>query len=409
MSLLSKVIDLNKLKSETNSVRFPKLYNSTLSKVLVNLVKSKYFRYFFDTIIFLNALFIAFDLNYYRQVELGILFVFMVEICMKIWTFNLKNFLNKYWNIFDSLIISLSFLLISIGLWFDLQSLVSYGELIIILRVLRLSKWLKKIDRFNVIVRTITNLMPYITLYLVLIFLLFYAFSIIGMQLFRNSISPEIIANDCTIIKTVINKTSSTTITTPTKMRYCELNFNSLLNSFIALFELTMPSWHQIADNFEITTSKFARLFFVCFNLCVIILGNIFCAFILEYFYLNTSATGLLTSGEQNSDLKKKIAQLGLECKASILNLVSASAGFASSLNEFDQLDADHEQFEYNFKPSDSGEDTVDGGGVVKKNDFSVISLSPESNLMVMVIRERPLCTSELLIRMYREELNRQI
>lgn len=408
------MIDLNKLKNETNSVRFPKLYNSTPSKVLVSLVKSKNFRYFFDSVILLNALLIAFDLGYYKQVEL-FLFLFIIEICMKCWTFNLKHFLAKHWNVFDLLVVISATLLISIGRWFGLQSLVSYGELIIILRVLRLSKWLKKIDRFSVIVQTVTNLTPYLVLICLLFFLLFYAFAIVGMQIFRNSISPELIANDCTITKTVINKTSSTTITTPTKMNYCDLNFNSISSSFIVLFEMLMPSWHTIADNYEIVVgSKFARLFFVSFHvLASIVLLNIFTAFILEAFILesfNTSENGLLTSGEQNNDLKKKIAQLGLECKASVLNLVSASAGFASSINEFDQLDADHEQFDYNFKPSDSGEDTVDGGGAVKKNAFSVISLSPEeSNLVVMVIRERPLSTSELLFRMYREELNRQI
>ena len=59
------------------------------------------------------------------------------------------------------------------------------------------------------------------------------------------------------------------------------------------------------------------------------------------------------TMSEQNNDLKKKIAQLGLECRASI------PGGFASSINQFDQLDADYEQLEYNFKQSDLGENTL--------------------------------------------------
>ena len=80
-----KIVDLNKLKQEAdNNIKFPKFYNSNITQLLIKLVKSKYFRYFFDTIIFLNALYIAFDLNVYRSIEFSILVLFIIEINMKI-------------------------------------------------------------------------------------------------------------------------------------------------------------------------------------------------------------------------------------------------------------------------------------------------------------------------------------
>lgn len=398
-----KVVDLNKLKQEASDIRFPKFYNSIITQLLIKLVKSKYFRYFFDTVIFLNSLFVAFDLNYYRQIELGVLVLFMIEISMKIYAFNLKNFLSKYWNSFDVLIVGSSFVFISVGLWLQSTTVVGYGELVIILRVLRLSKWLKKVNRFNIVVRTITNLLPYISLYSILMLLLFYAYSVIGMTLFRNLITPEIIGNDCTIIKTILNRTSSFSITTPTKMRYCELNFNTLPSSFMVLFDMMVVNqWHVIADNFEtVSGSRFSRVYFVSFHLiCVIVLLNIFTAFVLEAFileYLNTSGIGL-TISEQNSDLKRKIAQLGLECKSSILNLLS--------INESDQLDADHDQFDYQTKPdADSNEDeNLDSR---HRNNFSVISLSPQSNLRVLIRENRTV--EQLLFRMFRDEISKQL
>ena len=410
LNMNMKVIDLDKLKNEANDVKFPKLYNSVLSKLLIKLVKSKYFRYFFDTIIFLNSVHVAFDFGYFQQVELIILFLFMIEIWMKIYTFNLKNFLNKYWNIFDTLVISSSFILIAIGLLFNLKSITNYGELIIILRVLRLSKWLKKIDRFNLVVRTIINILPYISLYSILMFLLFYAFSIIGMQLFRNLITPEIINNDCTITKTILNRTSSISITSSIKMRYCDLNFNTLPSSFVVLFDMMVVNqWHQIADNFEIVAgTKFTRLYFVTFHLiCVIVLLNFFTAFVLEAFILEyINGTGQANS-EQNKDLKKKITQLGIDCKSSILNLVSASTGLQTSINEFDQLDADHDlHFEFSsFKQNEFNEDN-NLDGMIKQN-FSVISLSPDSNLRVLIKENRTV--EELLLRMFRDELSKKI
>lgn len=417
-----EVIDLSKLRAQSNSVRFPKLYNSILSKLVINLVKSKYFRYFFDTLILLNALFVAFDLNYYQQIEIGLLVLFMIELALKIYTFGLKSFMAKYFNIFDCLVIGSSFLLIVFGLWLHSNAMINYGELIILSRIIRLCKWLKKIDRFNIVVRTITNLLPYISLYSILLLLLFYAYSIIGMQLFRNLITPEIINNDCTIIKTILNKTSSFTITT--KMKYCDLNFNTLSSSFITLFNLmVVNSWHMVADNYEVVVgSKFTRLYFVSFHLiCVLVLLNIFTAFVLEAFileYLNTSGFG--ESGEKNSELKKKIAQLGLECQQSILNLVSASNGFQErntnltlnqliGLNELDQLDADHDLYEYSYNLKQQNltnlnEDNLD---CIGKQNFSVITLSSESNFRVLIKENRTV--EQLLFKMFKEELSKQI
>lgn len=92
---------------------------------------------------------------------------------------------------------------------------------------------------------------------------------------------------------------------------YCNNNFNDILRSFVVLFELTMVNqWHVISSGFVMVTNKAARLYFFIFHLCcVVIVLNIFIAFILEAFILEYS---LQKAGKMETFVEKKIKELGL-------------------------------------------------------------------------------------------------
>lgn len=103
-----------------------------------------------------------------------------------------------------------------------------------------------------------------------------------------------------------------------------------------------------------------------------------------------------MTINEQNTELKRRIAQLGLECKSSILNLLS--------INETDQLDADHDQFDQIKQPNCTEDGNLDCRQVA---NFSIISLEPQSSLRILIRENRTV--DELLFRMYfRDEISKQ-
>jgi len=84
-------------------VWFPKIYSSPASKFLIKCVRHMSFRYFFDTIIIANAIFIAFNLD---GGEPFFLALFTLEITLKLYAFGLKAFVRKLWNLFDTIVVA---------------------------------------------------------------------------------------------------------------------------------------------------------------------------------------------------------------------------------------------------------------------------------------------------------------
>ena len=55
----------------------------------------RYFVYFFDLVIFVNAIFIALERN---DAEVLFLVLFNIEILLKLYTYGFKEFFSRYWN-----------------------------------------------------------------------------------------------------------------------------------------------------------------------------------------------------------------------------------------------------------------------------------------------------------------------
>ena len=94
---------------------------------------------------------------------------------------------------------------------------------------------------------------------------------------------------------------------------YCSNNFNDVIKSFVTLFELMVVNqWHVITEGHVLVTSKAARLFFFAFHfVCVIVILNIFVAFVIEAFILEYSFRAS-ARGEPISSLAPRINQMGL-------------------------------------------------------------------------------------------------
>ncbi|CAI9610685.1 unnamed protein product, partial [Staurois parvus] len=94
------------------------------------------------------------------------------------------------------------------------------------------------------------------------------------------------------------------------KSKYCKNNFNNIGYAFIVLVELTVVNqWHIIATGFSLVTHPAAKLYFILFHVVVVIMIiNIFVAFILEAFFVEYS----LERSEVETTIETKIQELGM-------------------------------------------------------------------------------------------------
>uniref|UniRef100_H3BCK6 Two pore segment channel 3 n=1 Tax=Latimeria chalumnae TaxID=7897 RepID=H3BCK6_LATCH len=296
----------------------PKLYNSYVSQAIQKMVKHRWFVYVFDIIIVINAIFIGLDdeNSMISNAEWIFLSLYILEILLKLYVYEPKTFFarNQFWNWFDTWIIIAALLATTINA--VLKSSGGYTsqqvlDFVLILRVLRLVRIVDSFQRFRVIMNTVINIGPTMLVFAGLIVVVYYVFAIIGMELFKGKIkflgtnSTDPAADFCGNPK-LINSAFAMS-------KYCKNNFNDIVSSFIILLELTVVNqWHAcllLANGFVAVTHPSARIFFCIFHIVVVILIiNIFIAFILEAFLVEYS----LHKTEVETAIEKNIQELGL-------------------------------------------------------------------------------------------------
>ncbi|KAG8550314.1 hypothetical protein GDO81_026646 [Engystomops pustulosus] len=277
----------------------PHLYRCAVSRFIRRVVLHKGFIYAFDVVILVNAIFIALDDKnpLVSKAEWVFLSLYVIEILLKLYTYDPRSFFAKsqFWNWTVSL--------------YNSQEIL---DIVFILRVLRLIRIIDSIQRFRVIMNTLINILPTMLTFCGIILTIYYVFAIIGMELFKHKItffpenSTEPHAEAC---GAEVLKDSSFA-----KSKYCKNNFNNLGSAFIVLVELTVVNqWHVLATGFALVTHPAAKLFFIAFHVVVVIMIiNIFVAFILEAFFVEYS----LEKSEVETAIEKKIQELGMAVQA---------------------------------------------------------------------------------------------
>ncbi|XP_061414919.1 two pore calcium channel protein 1-like isoform X2 [Lethenteron reissneri] len=286
----------------------PRVYSSAASQALRHVVHHRFFRYFFDGVILLNAGFIAGDEAslVIRQAEWLFLGLYVLEILLKLYTYEPQTFFSRsnFWNWFDVMIV-VSALLATI-IVHSTTSSTQILDFLLIIRVLRLLRIVESFERFRVVIHTMINIGPTMVTYAGLVMVFYYTFAILGMELFQGKIrffpagssdAQPFCGNPLLNGSKFYNE------------KYCKNNFNDLSSSFVLLVELTVVNqWHVLASGFVAVTNVGARVYFILFHMIVVILViNIFIAFILEAFILEYT----LDKGETESAIEKKIQELG--------------------------------------------------------------------------------------------------
>ncbi len=223
------------------------------------------------------------------------------------YTFGPLAFAKKLWNIFDMVVVG-SALLISIAH----ASHVHTGpalDFLMVLRVTRIFKVFHGVRRFKVIINTLLHILPSLATYGSVLFILYYFFAVIGMAAFSGKIRDgDDAGDDCGNANLRGSEFAAES--------YCSNNFNHLTASFTVLFELMVVNqWHVIAEGHVLAVAGPdsnpwpTRLFFLAFHLtCVIVILNIFTAFVLEAFILEYSAS----QSKVRSPLAERVYRMGL-------------------------------------------------------------------------------------------------
>ncbi|XP_078256401.1 two pore segment channel 3 [Rhinoraja longicauda] len=293
----------------------PHVYRSSISRLVRRMVTHRAFRYTYDVIIIVNAIFIGGDemSPLMTKAEWAFLTLYLIEILLKLYTHEPRAFFAKFqfWNWFDTIIIVAALLgtiantaLKSSGGYSSQQIL----DIVFILRVLRLIRIIDSFHRFRVLLNTLVNLIPTMLTYAGLLVVVYYIFAVVGMEAFKgkihfygvNSSSPAAVYCGNPALKG----------SQFAALRYCRNNFNNLPSAIVLLIELTVVNqWHVLATGFVKVTHLTARIFFVVFHIVVvIILINIFIAFVLEAFFVEHS----LARSAVETAVEKKIQELGM-------------------------------------------------------------------------------------------------
>ncbi|XP_010772901.1 two pore segment channel 3 [Notothenia coriiceps] len=322
-------IEVITLKSRPHPLQSlcPSLYQSAPSRLLRKLVQHRAFVIVYDLIILVNAVFIGLDEKnpLIANSEWAFLALYLLEILLKLYVFEPRAFFSKhsFWNWFDTIIVISALIAtiinssMSVGTYTSRQIL----DIVFILRVLRLIRVVDSIKRFRTIINTLIRIGPAILTFGQLILVVYYVFAMVGMELFKHKVKFYEDSSDPAkaYCGNVLLKGTDFA-----QLNYCKNNFNNVVSSFILLVELTVVNqWHVLSSGFAAVTHGSAKLFFVFFHIIVVIvIINIFVAFVLEAFFVEYS----VDKSDLQTSLEKKIEELELAVAQETLedNLVNA-------------------------------------------------------------------------------------
>lgn len=354
----------------------PRFYNSTISQAVRNITAHLLFRYLFDLLILVNAILIGMHLD---KAEWFFLTVFTLEILLKMYTFGFVRFIQQAWNVFDVVIIGSAL----IGALATLDHSESMAlDIILVLRVLRLVKLIRSFKKFRGIINTITNLGPSILTFGGVLFAVYYVYAIIGMELFQDKITFSRGGNE-TVLYCDNPKLRTSAFYAA---GYCKNNFNDIFSSFVVLFELMVVNqWHILTEGFVHVTSKGARVYFLLFHLsCVVIVLNIFTAFVLEAFILEYT----IDKTKLESAVEMKIGEMGLKFGKTPQKGASGNEAKQSDTATF-QMDADHNVLEEpTDKPDSARNPNVPDMSASVKSRFLIVKKRRVEDILVMMFED---------------------
>ena len=281
----------------------------TLRVRVRNLVAHKYFQLCTDLLVYINGMLVVARYSDGVPKEArapltttlqSILWVFAAELLVKLLGLGWREFLEDGFNISDLLVIPPAVMVQAVLLLSPSDSSVLWLEKLAFLRVLRVLRALRALRGFGVIVRTFWTIVPMFLRYLLSMLLVYYAWSIMGMESFAGTIvfstsehPPFFHDLDPRLNGTAYYENA-----------YWNNNFNGLGRSLVTLFELmVVNNWAITMMGYAYATHKAAMVYFYAwFFVMVIVVLNIVTAFLLDDFtVMQNTLTAEEDSGKQHA------------------------------------------------------------------------------------------------------------
>ncbi|ELU13267.1 hypothetical protein CAPTEDRAFT_146222, partial [Capitella teleta] len=230
--------------------------------------------------------------NYLGVFNLVFIIYYGFEQGLKCWALGWQRFCWDRGNIFDAaitivLIVS-SILIIMIILQHhnhhpigvELWDLVRVTNMLILVRLARMV--VTQIKSMFIVASTLLDLIKNLRAFAGLMVVLYYSYALLGMELFRGSITYE-------DVKNMTNKTDYTKICGSfEQLDYWSNNFDDLMSSLVVLWDIMIVNnWHVFLDAYSRYTNKWSQIYFIVWWLIsVVFSANLFTALILENFIM---------------------------------------------------------------------------------------------------------------------------
>ena len=153
---------------------------------------------------------------------------------------------------------------------FGLQNLIRTIQVTIVLVIFRMFRMLAKIPTFAIIFKSLLNILIIFIPLMLLGYLFYYEFAVIGMAIFRGvNLNDTVAANDCGSYE---------------NLNYHPYNFEDFGSSLVVLWNLMIVNnWHIIVDAYVRRMSPYVRIYFVIWWLFTeAILNGVLFGFMLE-------------------------------------------------------------------------------------------------------------------------------
>lgn len=248
--------------------------------------------------------------------------LYTVEACIKLLGLGATQYFACYWNTFDFCVTVLGIL----SLVFEFVGIpLSY---IIILRPLRLLTLFRMKKRFRDVFGVTVILMPRLISAVVVLYLIYYFFAIIGMECFGH-LSLENCCKNTTVEQFYANDSGE---------YYYLNNFQNMASAGVTLFELTVVNnWFIIMEGHTIVSgTEMTRAFFMIFYIFSMVVMTIIVAFILEAFLFFMQYKEFLAKSDEINRLTIELT-LGSEEVQMLVQKRNAIANLSSPNNNNQQ------------------------------------------------------------------------
>ncbi|XP_045157394.2 uncharacterized protein LOC123523795 [Mercenaria mercenaria] len=242
--LLNVPISVVSERKNFMELHFKKIYKSKLSKNLRKMVDSIYFSLAYDGIVAINVVLLCLNVD---DADWFFLALYVLEIALKWYTFGTKRYFYNFQNWTDVIITILSLVVLVVTETGTAGS--TNSEILSVLNVFRIFRILRcliEFERFRIIFDAVFNVSFSIFTYCGILFIVFYCFAIIGMEIFAGKIEFLGDAPNATE-RAVYCDNPALNGSLFTANGYCKINFNDILNSFVVLASLLIGNnWHDI-------------------------------------------------------------------------------------------------------------------------------------------------------------------